>query len=86
MPYEEGKQVVADLCAGYEIEKQYKLIKKAQRYSVNVYENVFTELARKEIIHEVQEGAGIFYLNDQYYSSEFGLSREIINEMQLLNV
>ncbi len=85
VPYDEGKKIINDLCSAYEIEKHYALIKKAQRYSVNVYENVFTDLGKKGIIQEVQEGSGIFYLNNQYYSNEFGLSREIVNEMQLLN-
>ncbi len=83
VPYGEvGKQIVTDLCAAFEVEKQFKLIKHAQRYSVNVYERVFRELGENRIIHEVQEGAGIFYLDAQYYSNEFGLSKEIVNEME----
>ena len=80
----EGKQIVSELCATREVEKQYKLLKKAQRYSVGVYENVFNDLEKRKIIHEVQKGMGVFYLDRQYYSNEFGLSKEIINEMQPL--
>jgi len=82
VPYkEEGKKIINELCSAFEVEKQYKLLKKAQRYSINVYKNVFKELYEKKIIYEAQEGTGIFYLDSQYYSSEFGLSKEIVNEM-----
>lgn len=83
VPYgKKGERLVNNLCAAFEVEKQYKLLKKAQRYSVNVYENVFNQLAKDGIIHEAQEGAGVFYLESQYYSNEFGLSKEIVNEME----
>lgn len=85
VPYGGGVKIIAELCSAYEIEKQYKLIKKAQRYSINCYESIFADLMKKGAVHEVQEDAGIFYLEVQYYSDEFGLSREIVNEMQLLN-
>ncbi len=83
VPYGDiGKRIVSDLCGTVEVEKQYKLIKKAQRYSVNVYENIFNRLVKDGAIHEAQEGTGIFYLDAQYYSNEFGLSKEIVNEME----
>jgi CRISPR-associated endonuclease/helicase Cas3 len=85
VPYgDEGKQIIADLYAAFEIEKQYKLLKKAQKYSVNIYENVFHKLAENGIIREVQNGTGVFCLDRQYYSDEFGLSKEIVNEMEVL--
>lgn len=85
VPYgAEGKQIIADLCAAFEVEKQYKLLKQAQRYSVNVYEGVFKNLAENGIINEVQNGTGVFFLDSQYYSNEFGLSREIVSEMETL--
>ncbi len=82
VPYgEEGKEIINDLCAAFEVEKQYRLLKKAQRYSVNVYLNVFTDFADKQAIREAQEGTGIFYLDDQYYDSDLGLSKEIVSKM-----
>lgn len=86
VPYaDEGRQIITELCAAFEVEKQRDLIKRAQRYSVNVYENVFNDLGKKEIIYEAQEGTGIFCLNERYYSNEFGLSNEIVNDLALLN-
>jgi CRISPR-associated endonuclease/helicase Cas3 len=82
----EGRQIVVDLCAAFEVEREYRLLKRAQRFSVNVYPHVFDELAKRKAIHEVQEGAGIFYLASEYYSDKFGLSREIVNEMPTYTV
>lgn len=83
VPYgEEGKEIIIDLCSKCEVDKQYKLLKKAQRFSVNVYENIFSSLSKDGIIKEAQDGTGIFYLDYQYYSNEFGLSRDIVNEME----
>lgn len=85
VPYgDEGKKIIIDLCAAFEVDRQYSLLKKAQRYSVNVYENVFRELAENGMIKEVQDGTGVFCLDRQYYSKEFGLSRKIVNEMEIL--
>ena len=80
-----GKEIVRDLCGAFELEKQYKLLKKAQRYSVNLFPHEFDKLANIGAIHEVQEGAGVFYLDDQYYSKEFGWSDEIVNDMESSN-
>ncbi len=80
-----GRQIVNGLCA-IDFSKKHrawlKLLKKAQRYSVNAYPHVFDHLCKQGAIHEVQEGTGIFYLEAQYYSDDFGLSKEIVNEME----
>jgi CRISPR-associated endonuclease/helicase Cas3 len=81
---DEGRQIISDLCSDYEIEKQWKLQKKAQRYSVNVFSGVFERLANQGAIHEAQEGSGIFYLDAQYYGEQFGLSEELVNKMEVL--
>lgn len=85
VPYgEEGQEIINKLCSTNELEKQYKLIKKAQRYSVNLFQHEFKKLAGLGAIKEVQEGSGIYYLNKQYYSDEFGWSKEIVNQMDTL--
>jgi len=86
VPYgKEGKDIINELCSAYELEKQYKLIRRAQRYSVNVFPDVLKRLQEKRAIHEVQAGLGILYLDEQYYSDEFGLSEEPANDMRFLN-
>ena len=85
VPYgEEGKEIINELCSTAELEKQYKLIKKAQRYAVNLFPHEFKKLADLDAIREVQVGAGIYYLDAQYYSDEFGWSDDIVNQMDAL--
>jgi CRISPR-associated endonuclease/helicase Cas3 len=80
----EGEQLVNDLCAAQNLEKQFGLLKKAQRYSVNLFPYEFEDMVNKKAIQEVQPGAGIFHLNDQYYCHQFGWCDEIVNEMKTL--
>ncbi|MEK7718373.1 MAG: CRISPR-associated helicase/endonuclease Cas3, partial [Bacteroidota bacterium] len=85
VPYEkEGEEIIKDLCGAYDLEKQYDLIKKAQRYSVNLFPYQFKKMADSNAIREVQKGAGIYYLDDQYYSEKFGWSDDPVNGMKLL--
>lgn len=87
VPYgEEGNEIITELCGVDEVEKQYKLIKKAQRYSVNLFPHEFRKMADKNAIREVQKGAGIFYLDKQYYSEKFGWSDNPVNGMEDLIV
>lgn len=82
VPYKEGKTVITDLCGAVELEKQYGLLKKAQRYSVNLFSHEFERLSRIGAIQEVQPGAGIYHLDEQYYSEEFGWSLEPVSDME----
>ncbi len=81
VPYGEGKMIIAGLCADYEPAKAYQLLKKAQKYSVNVFPNVWQELVKKRAVSPVQEGEAIFYLDERYYSKDFGVSTEVVAEM-----
>lgn len=86
VPYgEDGNEIITELCGAYELEKQYGLIKKAQRFSVNLFPYEFRKLADNDAIREVQKGAGIFYLDKQYYSEKFGWSDNPVNDMEFLN-
>lgn len=81
----EGEDLINKLCAVQELGKQYKLIRQAQRYSVNVFPNVLKKLQNQHAIYEVQEGSGILYLNERYYSDEFGLSESPVSDMGFLH-
>lgn len=85
VPYSaEGEEIINRLCGTEMIEKQYKLLKAAQRFTVNLYSSDFENMAsaEKRAIREVQKDSGIYYMDKQYYSNEFGWSKEIINEME----
>ncbi len=86
VPYsKEGEGIISELCSAFEVDKQYELIKKAQRYAVNLFPNMFKALSKNGAIFEVQEGSGIFYLLQQHYSNDFGVAHEVVNEMAFLH-
>jgi len=84
VPYEDGEKVITELCAAYGLEKQGKLLNQAQRYSVNLFDHQFRKLLEAGAIHDVQDDAGIYYLDKQYYSNEFGWSDRPVNSMETL--
>ncbi|MBI4685352.1 MAG: CRISPR-associated helicase Cas3' [Nitrospirae bacterium] len=87
VPYgKEGKDLIDKLCAVMKIDKQYKLLRRAQRYSVNIFPNVLEKLQKQGAILEAQIGSGVLYLDSRYYSDEFGLSEIPVKDMDLLNV
>ncbi len=79
--YEEGKNIVAGLCADLEPGKAYNLLKKAQKYSVNLFPNVWRKLKEVDAVYPVQKGEEIYYLDERHYSTEFGVSIETVSEM-----
>ena len=87
VPYEqEGIEIIADLCAAESLENLYPILKKAQRYTVNLFFYKFDDLVEAGIVHEVRAGMGIFYLDEQYYSKDYGVSDQRMNHMNLLIV
>ena len=82
VPYTpEGMAVINELCAAFEPHKQFKLLKRAQQFTVNVFPNALDQLERAGAVHEVQEGTGVIYLESRWYSDEFGLNTEGTEEM-----
>lgn len=87
VPYnEEGTRIINELCAAFDPGKQFRLIKAAQRYSVNLFPRAIKTLCDKRAIFEVQAGSGILYLQPQFYSPDFGVAAEVVNEMEFLNI
>lgn len=81
MPYKEGDEIIKDLCSAPGLEKQSKALKRAQRYSVSLFTHQFNELVEAGAIQEVQPGAGIYHLDEQYYDKEFGWSVEPVGNV-----
>ena len=81
VPYGEGAGLIAKLCGEWDPKEMYDAKKKAQRYSVNVFPNVWDKLQKENALHETIEGSGIYYLNERYYNDEFGLSLDETSEM-----
>lgn len=76
VPYgEEGKALIADLCAAYVPDKEFDLLRRAQQYSVNILPYRLDALIKAKTVREIQKDAGILYLADsRYYNEAFGLS------------
>lgn len=84
VPYGAGRELVTELCSvakEFDAHQYYELLREAQKYSVNVFPNVWKKLLEQEAVHEVQQGHGIYYLDEAYYSTSFGLGTERINMM-----
>ena len=85
VPYGEGAELIAKLCGEWDPKEMHRTLQKAQRYSVNVFPNVWGKLQKENALHETIEGSGIYYLNERYYNDEFGLSLDETSDMTFLN-
>jgi len=83
VPWGGGTKIIADLSGAFDLENEHKLLRKAQRFSVNLFAHQFDKLLNIGAIHEVQSGGGIYYLNERYYSKEFGWSDEPVSDMEI---
>lgn len=90
VPYgEEGKNLIAELgrvAKEFDVKTYRKLLRQAQKYSVNVFPNVWKRLQEEKAIHEIQPDEGIYYLEERYYSEKFGLSDKPCSTMTFAGV
>jgi len=84
VPYGEGREIIASLCADFAPAKAYQLLKQAQQYSVNVFPNVWRKLTESQAVIPVQNNEEIYYLDERYYSNDFGLSTEAVSHMDTI--
>ncbi|MDH2999899.1 CRISPR-associated helicase/endonuclease Cas3 [Chelonobacter oris] len=80
VPYGEGKDLIAKLCGEYDPKTFYQLLAKAQRFSVNVFPNVWNKLIQEKAVQEIAD-TGIYYLNERYYRDEYGLAVDEVAPM-----
>lgn len=85
VPYGEGTELIAKLCGKWDPKEMHRTLQKAQRYSVNVFPNVWDKLQKENALHETIEGSGIYYLKERHYNDEFGLSLDETIDMTFLN-
>jgi CRISPR-associated endonuclease/helicase Cas3 len=82
VPYgEKGRAVIAELFQAFEVDKQFKLLKRAQQFTVNVFPHVMKGLESAQALKEVQPGTGVLCLNERFYNKEFGLPLDGSEEM-----
>jgi len=85
VPFKNGKNIINEICSFKDTKKQYQLLKKAQLYSVNVFEYELKKLQENNAI-TIKNDLGILYLDERYYSDDFGLSLAPIKELEILNI
>jgi CRISPR-associated endonuclease/helicase Cas3 len=88
VPYEEaGRALINELCSAFNVEKQFKLLRRVQQYTVNIFPHVLDQLLKAGAVHEIQPDVDILYLSDsRYYNQAFGLSQTPDGTMEVLNV
>ncbi len=87
VPYgDEGKKIIGELCAAFEVKKQFSILRRAQQFSVNVFPHVLEKLNQAGNLYQVQPEVPILYLGEGHYSEDYGLSVEQVEEMELMNV
>lgn len=83
VPYSKaGCELVNDLGAAFEVEKQYTLLKRAQQYTVNVFPHILEKLQKAGAVYPIQKDTDILHLDPRYYSPEYGLVTEPVGTME----
>lgn len=73
---DDGKEIVAQLCAAHDLQAEWQTRRKAQRYTVSIYDHRFQRLLADGAVYEVKEGTGVFCLQPEWYEDDFGLRSE----------
>jgi CRISPR-associated endonuclease/helicase Cas3 len=84
VPYKQGKEIIAELCAAFDPAKDYALLKRVQQYSVNVFPNVWKKLSENDAVIPIQPGLDIYFLDERHYSDDFGVSTEEVGTLSTL--
>lgn len=82
---DEAQCVITQLCAldkHFDAQNYRRLFKSAQKYSVNIFPNVWQKLTDQQAVYPIAEDEAVFYLTEQFYSQDFGLSFEVTNAQQ----
>ncbi|MGD9157778.1 MAG: CRISPR-associated helicase Cas3' [Desulfobacteraceae bacterium] len=85
VPYNnEAETIISRLAGKSAIKEEVALLKQAQQYCVNLFPHAIKKLHKQRALLQTYEGSEIMCLSSQYYSKEFGVSIEPVNEMELL--
>ncbi len=66
--------LIAALCASDTPETEYQLLRKAQRFSVNVFPYQIKELDEQKELVSISESGLVALRSGTHYSNDFGLS------------
>ncbi len=80
----EGMDLIAELSAAHDLALEFRLLRRAQMYSVNVFQHEMESLKRNDAVYEAQSGTGVLCLREGFYSDEFGLALDGSERMESL--
>ena len=80
----EGKALIGELSASFEPSRQYLLLRRAQRFSVNLFSKAIQQLKAANALCSIGEDSGIVHLDERYYNDDFGVSLEATGELEPL--
>lgn len=84
VPFEEGKNLIADLHGVLKPEDYAPTLKKAQQFIVNLFDYQKSELEKNGVIYPLLNGE-VWAIKDSAYSDEFGLDLEALAGNSFLN-
>jgi CRISPR-associated endonuclease/helicase Cas3 len=73
---DKGKEIVADLSSTRNLLSQFRLLREAQQFTVNLFEHELASLSKKGATYEAQPETGVLCLQPGFYSDEFGIDLE----------
>jgi CRISPR-associated endonuclease/helicase Cas3 len=73
VPYKEGIDIINELCSATYLHEKQALLRKAQRFSINIFGYQKDRLFEEKIIFETQKDSGVLYLDKTYYDDLVGL-------------
>ena len=86
VPYnKDAKLIIAKLSAKLSLKEERALLKTAQQYSVNIFPYMIKKLQGEKALFQTYEESGIWHLDAQYYSKDFGVSLEPVSSMEFLS-
>lgn len=72
VPYGQGAEIIAELCSTSLFHQRRELLRRAQRYSVNLFPHTLATLLRQDAVHDIQQ-SGILTLRESFYSCNLGV-------------
>ena len=86
VPYGKGQELIAELCGAWDAKEMRRTLAQAQRYSVNVFPNVWERLQKAQAVRETLAGSGIYYLDERHYHEAYGLCIDEAGEMMFYDL
>ncbi len=89
VPYnEEALRIIGDLCATqWNTGQTHSLLKKAQRFSVNLFASDKKKLFSLKALFETQHNSGIYYLDERFYDKKhYGIHFDGDSDLAFLSI